>query len=123
MCVHFFGYVGGRGVAEELLCYEWVNALLTIRQLPELIKNATLESEEGNYHNSESSVSYMYLSCNTEIDGKLYKVLLDIRRSPRKNKFYMHRIYEINEIEQVSGVEGTNPKLPYLTSRSRQYYR
>ncbi len=58
-----------------------------LRQLPEIIKNATVNSDSDNYHNPNSSVKYIYLS-------------------------------SVTETEQVSGVVGNNPKLPYLTSRS-----
>ncbi len=51
------------------------------------------------------------------INGKLYTIAADVRMSPDKNKFWLHRIYDATKENQQSFGEAKNNTLnhPYLT--------
>ena len=85
--------------------------LATIRNLPSLIRNSQLvEDDVKNRHSNNSSVKYTYLETSAEIDGVEYPVSITVRKSPQKNKFWIHEV-RVNEKEQSlsSGTE-TNPQ-------------
>lgn len=67
--------------------------LATIRDIPALIKNGTLVDDDvENIHKPESNVKYAYIENNVLINGKPATIKIAIRKSPRKNKFWVHTI-------------------------------
>ena len=67
--------------------------LAVVRNLPEIIQNGKLISDNtDNYHNKESSVKFAYIESTVEIDGQNVSVKVDIKKSPQKNKFWVHSI-------------------------------
>lgn len=85
--------------------------LATIRNLPSLIRNSQLvEDDVKNRHSNNSSVKYAYLETSAEIDGVEYPVSITVRKSPQKNKFWIHEV-RVNEKEQsLSSGSDIKPK-------------
>lgn len=90
--------------------------LATVGYLDEIIENAIVYSKSENYHNNDSQVEYLYLKHGVKINGKPYIIAVDIRMSPDKNKFWLHRMYDVTKENQQSfGEAKNNLKHPYLT--------
>ena len=90
--------------------------LATVVYLDEIIENAIVYSKSENYHNNDSQVEYLYLKHGVKINGKPYIIAVDIRMSPDKNKFWLHRMYDVTKENQQSfGEAKNNLKHPYLT--------
>lgn len=82
--------------------------LETVRMLPQIIENGKLVSDDvDNYHNEESSVKFAYIESEVEIDGQSIYVKIDIKKSPQKNKFWVH---SINIKEKVNGLPANDSK-------------
>lgn len=64
-----------------------------MKHLAKLIKYGEVRAKEAsNYHNSKSEATYAYLTAPITVDGVTYNVDMDIRKSPRGNRFYIHKI-------------------------------
>ena len=72
--------------------------IASMASLAKLIKYAKVRGEDAkNYHNVNSKVMYSYLVSHIKIDNDLYKVTIDIRKSPDgRNKFYIHNLSKKN---------------------------
>lgn len=72
--------------------------IASMRSLAKLVKYAKVRGEDAkNYHNENSKVMYSYLVSQIKIDNDLYKVTIDIRKSPDgRNKFYIHNLSNKN---------------------------
>ncbi len=76
--------------------------LVTIRDIANLIENAKLVSDdEKNKHKKTSSVKFSYLVAKTAIDGVPVEVYIDIRKSPQKNKMWLHQVHTQKSTEVV----------------------
>ena len=72
--------------------------LATIRKLPEIIKNGELLSDNiSDSHKNAKNKKFAYIKSTVEIDGREVLVKLDIKKSPQKNKFWVHRVDIIKE--------------------------
>lgn len=90
--------------------------LATIRNIPSLIEKGHLLSDNViNAHNSESSVSYAYIESKVSINGKPANVRIAIRKSPQKNKFWVHMIDIKNDGSLPAGTS-KDSKTGYQTS-------
>ena len=58
-------------------------------------------------------VSYAYIEADVLIEGKPNKVIMDIRKSPQKNLFWVHSVYEIKENQTLLESSGQSPKLAF----------
>lgn len=71
--------------------------IATLRSIPYMLKNALLK--EDNVKNKHGNGSeYMYYEINVEIQKEIYNVRFDVKKTPQKNKFWIHgiRIIEKN---------------------------
>jgi len=67
--------------------------LATIRHLPEIIENGELyEDNVSDEHKNSPNKKFAYIQSEIDIDGKQVLVKIDIKKSPRKNKFWVHRV-------------------------------
>ena len=67
--------------------------LATIRHLPEIIENGELyEDNVSDEHKNSPNKKFAYIQFEIDIDGKQVLVKIDIKKSPRKNKFWVHRV-------------------------------
>ena len=82
--------------------------LATMTNLAKMIKYGEVRSAEAkNYHNSNSSITFAYLTSPITIDGKNYVVDMDIRKSERGNRFYIHKIKMTDEVAKL-GLKNRN---------------
>ena len=68
--------------------------IATMEYLAKLIKYAKRRCKDArNYHYKKSKVIYSYLTIDVKIDNVVYKINMDIRRSPDGiNRFYIHSL-------------------------------
>ncbi len=79
--------------------------LATIRKLPEIIKNGKLvDNDVKNYHNDNSSTKFTYIQSTVDVDGNNVLVKIDIKKSPQKNKFWVHRIDILEKANELPAV-------------------
>ena len=76
--------------------------IVTMEYLDKIIMCGKIRAEDAkNYHNDKSKIIYSYLESNIIIDDELYKVNIDIRKSPNgDNKFYIHSIKKEANLSQ-----------------------
>lgn len=90
--------------------------LSTVRMLPEIIKNGKLIADNiPNQYQNSANKTFAYIAYDTEADGIPITVKLDIKKSPIKNKMWVHSIItEKNSIGlDVSSKNGIGT--PYRT--------
>ena len=79
--------------------------LATIRKLPEIIKNGKLVANDvDNYHDKNSVTRFAYIEFEIEIDGKDVSVKIDIKKSPQKNKFWVHSVQILEKANEQPAV-------------------
>ena len=72
-----------------------ITKLATIRRLPEIIENGTIvEDNVPNEHDNGDNKKFVYIEYTCDVDGKNVTIRLDIKKSPQKNKFWVHRVWE-----------------------------
>ena len=90
----------------------------TIRDLPSIIKTARLVQDDvPNQHNPASAVKYAYLTNDILVDSDgvavPYEVTISIRKSPQKNRFWIHEIRAIKKEQGLSSSSDANPNQEY----------
>ena len=79
--------------------------LATIRKLPEIIKNGKLvDNDVNNYHNDSSSTKFAYIQSTIDINGNAISVKIDIKKSPQKNKFWVHSVQILEKANEQPAV-------------------
>ena len=71
--------------------------LMTIRNLVEIIRFGELQEEgvRNTYKGTAKNKSFAYIRHTVNIDGKAITVQIDVKKSPEKNKFWVHKIIKI----------------------------
>ena len=78
---------------QNLSFYEKKVKLATMESLAKLIKYGEVrQAEAANYHNAQSTTTFAYLIAPIIVDGKKYHVEMDIKRTERGDRFYIHKI-------------------------------
>ena len=96
-----------------------IKKLITVRKLPQIIQNGTMVSDDiKNYHDTKSSVKYAYIECAVEIDGELSVITVAIRKSPQKNKFWVHQVDIKKDAGSTPAGTSESSKTGYPTSDS-----
>ena len=76
--------------------------IAVIDSLPDMIRYAEVVNEnEKNYHSKEGS-QFLVLSHPAIVDGENYNVEIKIKKTPFKNKFYIHNMNLQNKNETVA---------------------
>ena len=76
--------------------------LATIRMLPEVIKEGQLVADNvRNQHNNGSNKQFAYITHTVEVDGQKITLQLDIKKSPQKNKFWVHHVKLIENVSDT----------------------
>ena len=88
--------------------------LATIRSLPEIIAAAEVTTDSApNFHSDNSKVKYAYLKTPVTIDGVPYEVTVTVRRSPQKNKFWVHEVRAEKKKQDLSSSGGVSQQQEY----------
>ena len=67
--------------------------LAVVRDLPDIIKRGKLLTDNvENVHNPNSAVKYAYTESTAIIDGHPITINIDVRKSPDKNIFWVHKV-------------------------------
>ena len=90
-------------------------SIKSISQPSELIERSKLDDDRvPNYHNADSVLKYAYLSSDITVEkGTPYTVTITVRKSPQKNKFWMHEIRAIKKEQGLSSSEVIDPQQEY----------
>ncbi len=74
--------------------------LATIRRLPEAIRYGHVVNADVPNMHSDNAINkrFAYIDYTFEEDGKIITVQLDIKKSPHKNKFWVHKVLEIENV-------------------------
>lgn len=96
------GETFNKGNYKSLGRFKKIAKLATVRQLPEIIKNGRLIGDNvPNKYKNSTNKTYAYIAYDMAIDGIPVTVKLDIKKSPLKNKLWVHSIItEKNSIGQ-----------------------
>lgn len=95
--------------------------LATVRMLPQIIENGKLMSDNvDNYHNEESTVKFAYIESEVQIDGQDVSVKIDIKKSPQKNKFWVHSVDIKEEVDGLPVNESKSLKRDYIPINSTE---
>ena len=72
-----------------------VTKLATIRRLPEIIENGTIVDDNvPNQYGDNNNKKFAYIEHTFDVDGQDVTIRIDIKKSPQKNKFWVHRVWE-----------------------------
>ena len=75
--------------------------LSVVRDLSSIIQRGKLLADNvENKHNPNSSVKYAYIESNATIDGYPVTISIDIRKSPKKNTFWVHKVDFVQKITE-----------------------
>ena len=77
--------------------FKKISKLVTIREIPNAIKYGHLLSDnvDNQYNGADPNKKFAYIEYATQVDGNDIVLKLAIKKSPQKNKFWVHSIYEI----------------------------
>ncbi len=80
-----------------------ITKLATIRRVPEIIKNGKviLDDIPNQYNPNDPNKRFAYIEHTLSVDGKEVTLRLDIKKSPQKNKFWVHRVLEIENASNL----------------------
>ena len=85
--------------------------LATIRRIPEVIRYGHMVTHNAqNMHGGPArNKSFAYIEHTIEEDGKSITLQLDIKKSPQKNKFWVHKVLRIEKVSDspASTTSGT----------------
>ncbi len=94
-----------------------IKKLITVMFLPQIIQKGVVISDDvENYHDKNSSIKYTYIDCIVEIDGEPSVVTVAIRKSPQKNKFWVHQVDINKNVGSTPTGTSESSKTGYLTS-------
>ncbi len=87
--------------------------LAAARMLPEIIENGKIVAlDQANEHNQNSNLTYSYIKADVQIGGETYPVYIDIRQSPQRNLFWVHRIYTEQDQRRVTDLAEAKKSRP-----------
>ena len=80
-----------------------ITKLATIRMLPQIIEQGTvvLDDVRNQYNQNDENKKFAYIEHTLEIDGKPVTILLDIKKTRQKNKFWVHRVIEKENVSNL----------------------
>ncbi len=84
--------------------------LATIRMLPEIIREGTLVTDNApNQYGDGKNKKFAYINYECELERKHITLRLDIKKSPQKNKFWVHKVTAIENVSNspASTIKGT----------------
>ena len=93
--------------------------LATIRRIPEIIENGVLvEDDVTNSHKNAKNKKFAYIVYEIEVEGNPVTVKLSIKKSPEKNKLWVHSIYAEKNISGIGEEPQNGEAAPFVTADS-----
>lgn len=97
--------------------FKKIAKLSTIRSLPDAIKYGhVLADDVDNIHNDGDNKKFAYLEYPTVVDGKDITLKLAIKKSPQKNKFWVHSIYTIENVSDSPASTNNSTEAGHITA-------
>ena len=98
--------------------YKKVAKLATIRQLPNAIKYGHIVADNvaNKYNSTDHNKKFAYIEYKTEVDGQEIIVKLAIKKSPQKNKFWVHSIYTIENVSDSPAITENGNEAGHITA-------
>lgn len=91
--------------------------LATIKKLPEIIENGVLIKDDvRNYHKENSTLKFAYIEHRVVANNNPVKVIVTIRKSLQKNKFWVHHVYIEKDTGSTSVGTSKSSITAYTTS-------
>ena len=92
--------------------------LATIRELPVAIRDGHLidDNVPNSHKDGTTNKSFAYIEYKTNIDGIDVKLKLAIKKSPQKNKFWVHSVYNIENISSYPASTEIGTEAGYRTA-------
>ena len=91
--------------------------LATIKRLPEIIENGVLIKDDvQNYHKENSTLKFAYIEHRVVANNNPVKVIVTIRKSLQKNKFWVHHVYIEKDTGSTSVGTSKSSITAYTTS-------
>lgn len=86
------------------LSSEWEKIkLAAMMHMDLLIKYGEIRQKEAaNYHNQNSTTRFAYLTAPILVEGKLYTVDIEIKRTERGDRFHVHKIKIVDSSAQAA---------------------
>ncbi len=97
--------------------FKKIAKLATIRELPNVIKHGHMVADDvaNKYANSENK-KFAYIEYATEVDGKEIMVRIAIKKTPQKNKFWVHSIYTIENVSDSPASTNHGTEAGHITA-------
>ena len=101
--------------------FKKIAKLATIRELPKVIRHGHIVADNvaNKYSNSENK-KFAYIEYTTEVDGKELVVRIAIKKSPQKNKFWVHSIYTIENASNSPASTNNGTEAGHITADTRR---
>lgn len=91
--------------------------LSTIRMLPEIIEQGKLVADDvRNQYGDGANKKFAYITHDVEIDGNEVTLKLDIKKSPQKNKFWVHRVDLIEKVSDLPASTNNGTEAGHTTA-------
>jgi hypothetical protein len=102
---------------ERLGKFKKIAKLATVRSLPDAIKYGHVIADNvKNIHNNGDNKKFAYIEYPTVVDGKGVTLKLAIKKSPQKNKFWVHSIYTIENVSDSPASTDNGTEAGHITA-------
>ena len=101
--------------------FKKIAKLATIRELPNVIKYGHIIANDvaNQYDSADKNKTFAYIEHATEVGGNKIIVRLAIKKSPQKNKFWVHSIYTIKNVSDSPASTNKGTEAGHITADSR----
>ena len=101
--------------------FKKIAKLATIRELPKVIKYGHIVADDvaNKYDSVDQNKKFTYIEYSSEVDGKEIVVKLAIKKSPQKNKFWVHSIYTIENVSDSPASTNDGTEAGHITADSK----
>ena len=100
--------------------FKKIAKLATIRSIPVAIRQGrVIEDDVGNVHNDGENKTFAYIEYPTVVDGIDVTLKLAIKKSPQKNKFWVHSIYTIGNVSDSLTITKNGNEVSHITADTK----
>ena len=97
--------------------FKKIAKLATIRSLPDAIKHGHIITDDAeNIHNDGDNKKFAYIEYPTIVDGKDIVLKIAIKKSPQKNKFWVHSIYTTENVSDSPASTSNGTEAGHITA-------
>lgn len=102
--------------------FKKIAKLATIRNLPDAIKygHIVMDNADNIHDSTDNNKKFAYIEYATEVDDKEIILKLAIKKSPQKNKFWVHSIYTIENVSDSPASTNNGTEAGHITADSKE---